>query len=184
MTALAIAFFCFFFWMSGHSRRERQEPGGAAGAGAGGMAAGGDYGAYGPRRDTVGPRVAGRLEREAGKLWDLFYKRNGRAFFKDRHYLGAEFPELRPGLGPRRVLEVGCGAGNLCFPLAAANPELELLCCDFSPRAVELVERHEREEARTGRVRAFVFDLTSTAGAPTVGGGGGGGGGPPRGPHP
>ena len=170
--------------MSGHSRRERQEPGGAAGAGAGGMAAGGDYGAYGPRRDTVGPRVAGRLEREAGKLWDLFYKRNGRAFFKDRHYLGAEFPELRPGLGPRRVLEVGCGAGNLCFPLAAANPELELLCCDFSPRAVELVERHEREEARTGRVRAFVFDLTSTAGAPTVGGGGGGGGGPPRGPHP
>ena len=170
--------------MSGHSRRERQEPGGAAGAGAGGMAAGGDYGAYGPRRDTVGPRVAGRLEREAGKLWDLFYKRNGRAFFKDRHYLGAEFPELRPGLGPRRVLEVGCGAGNLCFPLAAANPELELLCCDFSPRAVELVERHEREEARTGRVRAFVFDLTSTAGAPTVGGGGGAGGGAPAGPPP
>ena len=148
------------------------------------MAAGGDYGAYGPRKDTVGPRVAGRLEREAGKMWDLFYKRNGRAFFKDRHYLGAEFPELRPGLGPRRVLEVGCGGGNTAFPLAAEDPELEMVCCDFSPRAVELVERHEREEARTGRVRAFVFDITSTAGDPETGRGGGGGGGPPPPPPP
>ena len=108
--------------------------------------------------------MAERLEREAGKHWDLFYKRNGPRFFKDRHYLGSEFPELRPGGGRRRVLEVGCGCGNTAFPLAAEDPDLEIFCCDFSPRAVALVEQHEREEARTGRVHAFVFDLTSSSG--------------------
>ena len=35
-----------------------------------------------------------KLEKEALKNWDLFYKRNGTRFFKDRHWTGREFTEL------------------------------------------------------------------------------------------
>lgn len=35
-----------------------------------------------------------KLEREAKKNWDLFYKRNSTHFFKDRHWITREFPEL------------------------------------------------------------------------------------------
>ena len=35
-----------------------------------------------------------KLENEAKKNWDLFYKRNSTNFFKDRHWLTREFPEL------------------------------------------------------------------------------------------
>lgn len=35
-----------------------------------------------------------KLEKEAKKNWDLFYKRNATNFFKDRHWTTAEFKEL------------------------------------------------------------------------------------------
>ena len=35
-----------------------------------------------------------KLEKEALKNWDLFYKRNGTRFFKDRHWTSREFKEL------------------------------------------------------------------------------------------
>ena len=35
-----------------------------------------------------------KLEKEALKNWDLFYKRNGTRFFKDRHWTTREFYEL------------------------------------------------------------------------------------------
>ena len=35
-----------------------------------------------------------KLEKEAQKNWDLFYKRNATNFFKDRHWTTAEFEEL------------------------------------------------------------------------------------------
>ena len=40
-----------------------------------------------------------KLEREAKKNWDLFYKRNSTHFFKDRHWITREFPELIQELG-------------------------------------------------------------------------------------
>lgn len=36
-----------------------------------------------------------KLEKEAKKNWDLFYKRNTTNFFKDRHWTTREFEELR-----------------------------------------------------------------------------------------
>lgn len=44
-----------------------------------------------------------KLEKEAQKNWDLFYKRNTVNFFKDRHWTTREFEELR---GCREVLIV------------------------------------------------------------------------------
>ena len=35
-----------------------------------------------------------KLEKEAQKNWDLFYKRNTTKFFKDRHWTTREFQEL------------------------------------------------------------------------------------------
>lgn len=35
-----------------------------------------------------------KLEAEAKKNWDLFYKRNETNFFKDRHWISREFTEL------------------------------------------------------------------------------------------
>ena len=37
---------------------------------------------------------ANKLEADAQKNWDLFYKRNTDHFFKDRHWLTREFPVL------------------------------------------------------------------------------------------
>lgn len=36
-----------------------------------------------------------RLEIDAQKNWDLFYKRNSTNFFKDRHWTTREFEELK-----------------------------------------------------------------------------------------
>lgn len=36
-----------------------------------------------------------KLETDAQKNWDLFYKRNTTNFFKDRHWTTREFDELR-----------------------------------------------------------------------------------------
>lgn len=48
-----------------------------------------------------------KLEKEAQKNWDLFYKRNSTNFFKDRHWTTREFEELRS------CREVGWG---FCWP--------------------------------------------------------------------
>ena len=35
-----------------------------------------------------------KLEKDAQKNWDLFYKRNTTKFFKDRHWTSREFTDL------------------------------------------------------------------------------------------
>lgn len=50
---------------------------------------------------------------------DIFYKENKTNFFKDRHYLTAEFPELLICEKEKKIFcELGCGVGNALFPLA------------------------------------------------------------------
>ncbi len=77
---------------------------------------------------------------DAAGRWDAFYAASRRNFFKDRHWLGREFPLLlREGL---LLCELGCGVGNSTFPLLAENPSLRVYCCDFSAAAVALLRAH------------------------------------------
>ena len=61
--------------------------------------------------------------------------------------------------GESVLLEVGCGVGNMLYPLLEANEGLRVHCCDFSSRAVDMVRSHPLYDPH--RVNAFVFDLTS-----------------------
>lgn len=99
------------------------------------------------RRDTetITDFKRNKLEKEAKKNWDLFYKRNTTNFFKDRHWITREFPELLQSThdalpGKCVLLETGCGVGNTVFPLLEENPDLFVYACDFSPRAIEFVK--------------------------------------------
>lgn len=106
-----------------------------------------------------------KLEKEAIKNWDLFYKRNSTNFFKDRHWTSREFTELLTASTQENekeerpvLLEVGCGVGNLIFPILKENPSLFVYACDFSPRAVQFVK--DNVEYDTARLKAFQCDLT------------------------
>lgn len=99
-----------------------------------------------------------KYEKDARKYWDVFYKRHQDRFFKDRHYLDKEWGSYFSE-GRKVVLEVGCGAGNTIFPLVATYPEIFIHACDFSQRAVDLVQTHKDFTAT--RVNAFTCDLTA-----------------------
>lgn len=63
-----------------------------------------------------------RLEQEAAKNWDTFYKLNQANFFKDRHWILREFPELLvESAATKKILEVGCGVGNTTFPVLSGE---------------------------------------------------------------
>lgn len=81
----------------------------------------------------------------ASDYWNQFYEKNEHRFFKDRHWLRIEFPELYDIPAKTEsfhVMEIGCGAGNTVFPLLATNddPRLFVHACDFSETAVSLVK--------------------------------------------
>ena len=105
-----------------------------------------------------------KLETEAARNWDLFYKRNATNFFKDRHWTKREFEELvgDEKNGKKRVLlEVGCGVGNFVFPLLEEEEEesLFIFCCDFSARGVQFVKENKLYDEN--RIRAFQCDITT-----------------------
>ncbi|KAJ8366513.1 hypothetical protein AAFF_G00353150 [Aldrovandia affinis] len=104
-----------------------------------------------------------KLEKEAQKNWDLFYKRNTTKFFKDRHWTTREFEELKAcrtfEAQKLVLLEAGCGVGNCMFPLLAEDDNIFVYACDFSPRAVEFVK--ENPLCCAERCKAFQCDLTS-----------------------
>lgn len=103
-----------------------------------------------------------KLEQEAQKNWDLFYKRNSTNFFKDRHWTTREFEELRSCREfedqKLTILEAGCGVGNCLFPLLEEDPNIFAYACDFSPRAVEYVKQNPLYD--TERCKVFHCDLT------------------------
>ncbi|CAH0389663.1 unnamed protein product [Bemisia tabaci] len=114
------------------------------------------------------------LDEEASKYWDGFYRIHQNRFFKDRHWLFTEFPELLMDQneststsaavdesgGRFNVLEVGCGVGNTVFPLLEynSNKNFHVYACDFSSNAIEILKEHEGYNPQ--RCCAFVCDLT------------------------
>ena len=99
-----------------------------------------------------------RLEIDARKNWDIFYKQNTTNFYKDRHYLAREFSELSQKLESVKnsgstdevvLLDLGCGVGNAFWPLVETFgiPPLRIQCCDFSQRAVNFVKENELWQA-------------------------------------
>lgn len=104
-----------------------------------------------------------KLEIEAKKNWDLFYKRNKTKFFKDRHWTKREFEELAYDFILKNypkpyLLEIGCGVGNFIFPLISEGTAFFIHACDFSPRAIDLVK--ENDLYNPDICNAFVCDVT------------------------
>ncbi|XP_059056553.1 tRNA N(3)-methylcytidine methyltransferase METTL6 [Achroia grisella] len=105
---------------------------------------------------------AAKLEREARRHWDIFYKRNETKFFRDRHWTTREFQELINFDPEQRIvyLELGCGVGNMVFPLVEeAFSNFYFYACDFSPRAVEFVKSNKLYNE--SKMKAFTADLTT-----------------------
>jgi ubiquinone/menaquinone biosynthesis C-methylase UbiE len=84
-----------------------------------------------------------KYETKADTFWHKFYKRNQANFYKDRHYLDVEFPELSESKRQIELLEVGCGVGNAILPLLQDNPNLFVHAFDFAESAVNIL----RDEA-------------------------------------
>ncbi|KAJ1520555.1 hypothetical protein ONE63_003671 [Megalurothrips usitatus] len=103
---------------------------------------------------------AQQLEKNAKKHWDLFYKRNETRFFKDRHWTTREFFELVGSTDERRtLLEVGCGVGNLIYPLIEEGMNFFVYACDLSPRAVDFVKSNANYDE--AKMKAFQCDITT-----------------------
>ncbi|XP_054169275.1 tRNA N(3)-methylcytidine methyltransferase METTL6-like [Oppia nitens] len=107
-----------------------------------------------------------KLEKESKKNWDLFYKRNTNKFFKDRHWTQREFSEL---IGDHMsedrdvfMLEVGCGVGNTIWPLIEDKTRLNLYVCDFSPVAIDLLQKSPLFDSN--KCKPFVADITDESG--------------------
>lgn len=108
-----------------------------------------------------------KFEKEADKYWDKFYTIHQNRFFKDRHWLFTEFPELDIDKNFQKqgdkttVFEIGCGVGNTIFPILqnTSNRNFFLYGCDFSKTAIELFKEHPLYDESC--CLGFQFDVTS-----------------------
>lgn len=108
-----------------------------------------------------------RLENQADQFWNAFYDIHENKFFKDRHWLFTEFPELiscstaNGESHDASIFEIGCGVGNTILPIVKHNidPNLKIFGCDFSPKAIQILGNHA--EYDKGRCNVFVLDATA-----------------------
>ncbi|RKO83833.1 S-adenosyl-L-methionine-dependent methyltransferase, partial [Blyttiomyces helicus] len=114
----------------------------------------------------VSDEMREKYDSEAPQMWDQFYSKNTNRFFKDRHWLRLEFPEIFANLPKDQtsrfnVWEIGCGAGNTVFPLLeeAGDANVFVYACDYSQVAVEVVR--SSPDYKEEKCRAFVYDITS-----------------------
>lgn len=105
-----------------------------------------------------------RFNSDPAKWWNTFYSNNTANFFKNRKWLHQEFPILSKltarDAGPAVIMEVGAGAGNTAFPILTANenPELVIHACDFSSKAVALIQANDAYDSK--RIKASVWDIS------------------------
>ncbi|XP_054712683.1 tRNA N(3)-methylcytidine methyltransferase METTL2-like [Uloborus diversus] len=116
-----------------------------------------------------------KYEDEANIFWDKFYNIHQNRFFKDRHWLFTEFPELtlKPNESESKsqasdpsqinIFEVGCGVGNTVFPILDTNSDSNVMvyCCDFSETAISLIKEHPDFDGK--RCHPFVLDISSNS---------------------
>lgn len=104
-----------------------------------------------------------KLEKEADANWNAFYDIHQNKFFKNRHWLFTEFPELKSSNScsdQLKIFEIGCGVGNTIFPILKYNNDdnLRVFGCDFSSSAIDILRTNE--EFDTKRCQVFVLDAT------------------------
>lgn len=111
-----------------------------------------------------------RFTSKAPTYWDSFYNVHDNKFFKDRHWLFTEFPELAPPektneaedppTTNRFVFEIGCGVGNTILPILkySTEPGLKVYGGDFSSTAINILQNHASFDAK--RAEVFVLDVT------------------------
>ncbi|KAL5241090.1 hypothetical protein ACI65C_008500 [Semiaphis heraclei] len=103
---------------------------------------------------------AQEIEKNSKKHWDIFYKNNGNRFFKDRHWTTREFSELiGDDVHKKSILEIGCGVGNLIYPLLADGLNAMFYACDFSPRAIECLKSNPSYDPSF--INAFNCDIVT-----------------------
>lgn len=110
-----------------------------------------------------------KFEDDANLFWDAFYGIHQNNFFKDRHWLFTEFPELKTSIadaGPNssnrtNIFEIGCGVGNTIFPILKYNddPNLRIFGCDFSSKAIDILRKYDEFDEK--RCNVFVLDATA-----------------------
>ncbi|XP_066140372.1 tRNA N(3)-methylcytidine methyltransferase Mettl2 isoform X2 [Euwallacea fornicatus] len=102
-----------------------------------------------------------KYENDADKFWDAFYEVHDNKFFKDRHWLFTEFPELTI-TDKRRltIFELGCGVGNTIFPILqySTNESLKVYGCDFSEKAIQILKDSEIYDSK--RCCVFILDVS------------------------
>ena len=112
------------------------------------------------RNDKISQYWHQKYRQDLGKNWNLFYARNATNFFRDRHWIRQEFPELLEGRG-LSVFEVGCGVGNFLFPLMEEAGDTgaigKVFGCDVSARAVQLFQ--ENAAFKPEMMSVFVADI-------------------------
>lgn len=104
-----------------------------------------------------------RFKNDADKFWDSFYGVHQNRFFKDRHWLFTEFPELAPKEDTqhaRNIFELGCGVGNTILPILkySTEPNLKVFGCDFSGKAIDIFKDDPAYDSK--RCEVFVMDAT------------------------
>lgn len=105
-----------------------------------------------------------KLEKDADANWNAFYDIHQNKFFKNRHWLFTEFPELKSTehktMDHYNIFEIGCGVGNTIFPILKYNVDdnLRVFGCDFSSRAIDILRTNDEFDAK--RCQVFVLDAT------------------------